>query len=209
MSNRTRDESPTGRRRTNCIPRITRSARNYARETGRRTMSHNSAGRLPYDSIVPRASLLDDRATRPPLRTGWPLASSTLRPRDRPRGRCLHVSAPLERNSFSSCKRLCITGRGITGYTRAWVVSRGAFFLLFHAQRACVCGVYVVVGTRGCRAHLILQCAHVLHLSFFLWMDIFPLASLDRREGRCGERMWGAKCALNLVAERTKMGLFD
>lgn len=127
-------------------------------------MSHNSAGRLPYDSIVPRASLLDDRATRPPLRTGWPLASSTLRPRDRPRGRCLHVSAPLERNSFSSCKRLCITGRGITGYTRAWVVSRGAFFLLFHAQRACVCGVYVVVGTRGCRAHLILQRAHVLHL---------------------------------------------
>lgn len=149
-------------------------------------MSHNSAGRLPYDSIVPRASLLDDRATRPPLRTGWPLASSTLRPRDRPRGRCLHVSAPLERNSFSSCKRLCITGRGITGYTRAWVESRGAFFLLFHAQKACVCGVYVVVGTRGCRAHLILQRAHVLHLSFFLWMDIFPLASLDRREGRCG-----------------------
>ena len=175
MSNRTRDESPTGRRRTNCIPRITRSARNYARETGRRTMSHNSAGRLPYDSIVPRASLLDDRATRPPLRTGWPLASSTLRPRDRPRGRCLHVSAPLERNSFSSCKRLCITGRGITGYTRAWVVSREAFSSSStRRERACAActwssGHVGVVPTLFCNALTCYTLAFSSGWISFLW----------------------------------------
>lgn len=64
-----------------------------------------------------------------------------------------------------------------------------------------------VVGTRGCRAHLILQRAHVLHLSFFSDGYLSGIVGSSRgKMWRCRERMWGAigKCALNLVGKRNE-----
>lgn len=97
---------------------------------------------------------------------------------------------------------------GVSRVTRVRGSCRGEPFSSSSTRRERACAACTwssrhvgVVPTLFCNA---LTC-----YTFFLWMDIFPLASLDRREGRCGERMWGAKCALNLVAERTKMGLFD
>lgn len=63
---------------------------------------------------------------------------------------CLHMSAQSERNSFSSCKRLCITRRSITGYTRVGR-TRGAFFRFFHAEISCTWSANVgVVPTFFC-----------------------------------------------------------
>lgn len=173
MSNRTRDESRTGRRRTNCIPRITRSARNYARETGRRTMSHNSAGRLPYDSIVPRASLLDDAPSAPNRMAARPLLGSSPWP--------VFTRVGAARKELVLLVQTTLHYR--TGYhgLHACVgrVEGSLFPPLPRAEsvRAWSCRGHAC----GCRAHLIPLTCYTL--AFFLRRYL----SSRSGEGRCGE----------------------
>lgn len=109
------------------------------RQVGGQCLITQRADFLMTPLCLARPCSPDDRAEQDGHSDRARLVCSS-RPKDPPRGRCLHVSAPLERNSFSSCKRLCITGQGITGYTRAWVASRGEPFSSSSTRRMCVRG---------------------------------------------------------------------
>lgn len=144
-------------------------------------MSHNSAGRLPYDSIVPRASLL----ARWSRRTGWLLGSCSPRLLFQAKG---SSPWPVFTRVGTAGKELVLLVQTTLHYRTGYhglhaCVGRlegGALFLLFHAQNVCTWSGHVgVVPTLFCNA---LTC----YTLAFSPMDI-SLASLDRREGRCGD----------------------
>lgn len=158
------------------------------RETGRRTMSHNSAGRLPYDSIVACSRpCLDDA----PNDDACLFHSSGFHP---PRV-CLHVSAPPERNSSSSsCKRLQhYRTRGYRGLHDACVGRvEGSLFPL-----ACACrGTWV-----SCPPYSATR-SRVTPRLFLRRISALDRGE-DRRE-RCGVEKGCGKYALNFGFERKR-----